>query len=367
MSFLLMRLRGSRSYEKANVLGGVLGMMILVTKWFGVFLCDKERVVKKVLFEKDPNSMATRLARIQAGEVLEEERALAKEKVQVAEQRLSPLGKPMVYDSSFIRPEDFSYDRELMHEVMIELGRLRTREPIPKDRSIVQAIRSLDDVNEMINIMNERLHEWYGLHFPELADHAKDSTYAELIARHGRREGVIEELSLDVESVGSELEEDDLEAVGTIASHLSSLYSIKEGMERYLEENVSREAPNLSTLVSENLAARLISLAGGLERLSRLPASTVQLLGAEKAMFRHLKGKKRPPKHGIIFQHPAVHRAPYWQRGNISRALAAKISIAAKVDNWKGEYIGDRLLSQFEARVEEIEKKYPEPPKKRRK
>jgi nucleolar protein 56 len=108
----------------------------------------------------------------------------------------------------------------------------------------------------------------------------------------------------------------------------------------------------------------LISLAGGLERLASLPSSTVQLLGAEKAMFRHLKSGKRPPKHGIIFQHPEIHRSPYWQRGKIARALAGKILIAAKVDQYGGEFCGDRLNEEFAARVENIKKRYPEAPKK---
>ena len=85
-------------------------------------------------------------------------------------------------------------------------------------------------------------------------------------------------------------------------------------------------APNLTKLLSANLGARLISLAGSLGRLAKLPSSTVQLLGAEKAMFMHLRSGKAPPKHGIIFQHPAIYKAPYWQRGKVSRSLASKAS-----------------------------------------
>ncbi|MCL1978773.1 MAG: ribosomal biogenesis protein, partial [Methanomassiliicoccaceae archaeon] len=106
-------------------------------------------------------------------------------------------------------------------------------------------------------------------------------------------------------------------------------------------------------------------LAGGLGRLSTLPSSTVQLLGAEKAMFRHLRSGKRPPKHGVIYQHPDVHRSPYWQRGKIARALAGKVLIAAKIDANKGEFRGDALKEDFETRVEDIRKRYPEAPKKK--
>jgi nucleolar protein 56 len=123
-------------------------------------------------------------------------------------------------------------------------------------------------------------------------------------------------------------------------------------------------APNLTALLSANLGARVISLAGGLQRLATLPSSTVQLLGAEKAMFMHLRSGKAPPKHGIIFQHPAIHRAPYWQRGKVARSMAAKAAIAAKVDFYKGEYIGERLKAELDKRLEEIARKYPEPPNK---
>jgi len=99
-----------------------------------------------------------------------------------------------------------------------------------------------------------------------------------------------------------------------------------------------------------------------LQRLARLPSSTVQLLGAEKALFLHLRSGKNPPKHGVIFQHPWVNRSPYWQRGKVARSLGGKISIAAKVDAYKGEFFADQLKKQMERRVEEVREKYPDPP-----
>ena len=340
--------------------------MILVTKWFGTFLCEEGRVIRKVLFEQDAERIAERLSLIQRGGVLPEEYSLAEDfKVKVSENRQSPIGKPVLFDSSFITPESFGYSRELMHDVMIRLGRMRTAEPIPRDRNIVQAIRSLDDIIETSNLMNERLHEWYGLHFPELADHAKDRRYAELIAMHGQRDEIIRELALDMESMGADLQSDDMEAVQKLALALLAIYEEKSRTEAYIEDNVMETAPNMCILLGSALAARLISLAGGLDRLSKLPASTVQLLGAEKAMFRHLRSDKKPPKHGVLFQHPAVHRSPYWQRGKIARALAAKTAIASRLDRFEGELIGESLLSDFEKRVEDIKIQYPDPPKKK--
>lgn len=338
--------------------------MILVTKWFGVFLCDGQKIKKYILFEKNPKIIAQKLASIQKGEILPEERELAQKRVQVADIRLAELGRPVYVDTSFIRPEDFSFSESLMHEAMVELGKLRTRESVQPDRLIIQAIRAIDDINESINVMSERLHEWYGLHFPELNDYAKEKKYVDLIARHGRRENIIDEIGIEIESIGGEMLDEDLDAIRMLATSILKSYDAKEHFENYISRKMEEIAPNLTTLLSANLAARLISLAGSLERLSKLPSSTVQLLGAEKAMFLHLKNHKKPPKHGIIYQHPAVHRAPYWQRGKIARSLASKITIAARVDYWRGEFIGDRLVEELDRRRKEIEKKYPTPPKK---
>lgn len=106
-------------------------------------------------------------------------------------------------------------------------------------------------------------------------------------------------------------------------------------------------------------------MAGGLERLARLPASTIQVLGAEKALFRFLKTGRGSPKHGVIFQHPLIHTAPKWQRGKIARALATKISIAARIDYFSKEDRGAQLREALEKRVEEIRRKYASPPVKK--
>ena len=110
------------------------------------------------------------------------------------------------------------------------------------------------------------------------------------------------------------------------------------------------------------LGARLIALAGGLTNLAKRPASTIQVLGAEKALFRSLKTGTRPPKHGIIFQHALLHEAKKWQRGKIARAMAGKLAIAARADAFGSRYIGEELKADLEKRVEEIHKKYDQPP-----
>jgi nucleolar protein 56 len=344
-------------------------MALLVTKWFGVFLCDEksDRVIDSILMPKDSEKTAEKLALVQRGSILQEERDLASKagKISVSERRQSELGRPEMYDSSFVKPEKYGFTPEMMHEVMIRLGKLRTSEPVPRDRNLVQAIRYLDSLYETSNLIDERLHEWYGMHFPELADLASDRKYSDLIARHGEREGVLEELGLDLQSMGADFESADMDAVRALAQNLSDIYDERERTDEYIESIVKITCPNMCALLGGALAARLISLAGGLERLSSLPSSTLQLLGAEKAMFRHLRSGKRPPKHGAIYQHPSVHRAPYWQRGKIARSLAGKALTAAKIDHFKGEFRGDVLAEEFDARVEDIRRRYPEAPKKK--
>ena len=345
-------------------------MAILVTKWFGVFLCDEKtnRIIDKILMPSDPEETAQKLAVIQKGNVIREEADLVAKagKVSVSERRQSELGRPEMYDSSFIKPEDFGFTSEMMHDVMIRLGKLRTSEPVPRDKNMVQAIRYLDSLHETCNLIDERLHEWYGMHFPELADIVGDRKYSDLIARYGKRDGIINELNLGIESMGADFDESDLNSVLMLAKNLSGMYDERERTEEYIESIVKETCPNMCELLGGPLAARLISLSGGLERLSSLPSSTVQLLGAEKAMFRHLRSGKRPPKHGILYQHPTVHRAPYWQRGKISRSLAGKTLTAAKIDCYGGEYMGETLRKEFEIRVEDIKRRYPGPPKKKK-
>ena len=343
-------------------------MAVLVTKWFGVFLIDEKngKIIDKRLMPKDPDLMAEKLAFMQRGSILEEEKELAGKipKVSVSGSRLSELGRPIFYDSSFLDPMSFGFTEDIMHRAMLGLGKLRTSEPIPRDRNLVHAIRGLDDLIESSNLLNERLHEWYGMHFPELSDIAKDDNYARLIAEFGDRESIIKELDLDISSIGADLDEDSLIEIEGLARSIIGLYDRRAMMDLYIYSIASEVAPNMCTLIGAPLSARIISLAGGLERLSALPSSTVQLLGAEKAMFRHLRSGKRPPKHGVIYQHPDVHRSPYWQRGKIARALAGKVLIAAKIDANEGEFRGDVLKEAFETRVKEIQERYPEAPKK---
>ncbi|WP_099211717.1 C/D box methylation guide ribonucleoprotein complex aNOP56 subunit [Thermococcus henrietii] len=280
-------------------------------------------------------------------------------------------------------PEEFLGENwfDEYYTVGVALTRLRIQEQSgARDKMIIQAIEALDDIDKVINLLVSRLREWYGLHFPELDEILpKHPQYVAFVKEIGPRENVSREkleklgfsegkvekiLKAAEKSMGAPLGKFDSEIIRKLASEISDLYKLREQIEDYLETAVGEVAPNLKALVGAKLAARLMSLAGGLKELAMMPASTIQVLGAEKALFRHLRTGAKPPKHGVIFQYPAINRSPWWQRGKIARALAGKLAIAARVDYFSGEYIGEELKKELEQRIKEIKEKYPNPPKR---
>ena len=156
--------------------------------------------------------------------------------------------------------------------------------------------------------------------------------------------------------------------INNFAKSIQSLQKTRNKTEGYIDKKMEKLAPNLRDLLGSSLAAKLIAHIGGIKNLSMYSASTIQIMGAEKALFRHLKTGERPPKHGLIFQHPQVRTNNWWIRGKIARTLALKISLAVRKDVFSGEF--DPSISEsFLERVEEIKKDNPFPKKttKRRK
>lgn len=343
--------------------------MLLVTTWFGTFLLDEGKTVHQRLFPKDATDLADRLAQVEDWQVLAEERellALADE-VFVTEPRLERVGGRFSSEKPpFIDPAVFGYDRTLLHGAMVELAKRRMRRAIRPEDHLRQAVAAVDDLLEQENTATERVREWYGLHFPELARMVDERTYLDLIATHGRRE----RMPLDArDSVGAELGEAEERELRELSGLAKGIAERRKGLETYVDHHVRSLAPNVSALTGPMIAARLVTLAGGVADLARLPSGTVQLLGAEKALFRHLKNGANPPKHGVLFQHPLVHRAPPWQRGAIARAFAGKIAMAARADAFTHRSIADELrkgLDETLADIRRRKEKRPERAKARR-
>ncbi|MFW9850040.1 MAG: NOP5/NOP56 family protein [Candidatus Thorarchaeota archaeon] len=247
-----------------------------------------------------------------------------------------------------------------------------------KDPSIKHAIDSVDEIDKSINVIAMRLREWYSIHFPSLNELIEDQEeYARVVNVCGLRSNMTQEnlkksgitdasikkiLSSTGDMLGSDISESDMSAIQTLTDIILSLIKERQVLENYISILMEEVAPNITSLVGSLVGARLLSLAGSLKELSRKPSSTLQILGAEKALFRSLKTGADPPKHGIIYQVPEIHSAPYWQRGKIARALAGKLSLAARIDAYSDGGVVTSLRDQFEARLIEIQKQNPEAP-----
>ena len=383
----------------------------VVGSFIGLLLCDdKGEIMEKALFPKDLEEQVNRLYSLSKGEVIDEVRELC-EKAQKLNVDVLVAEDPRIAQalvaSGFqeVRVEapnkvaklvrarmldlavKFGYAQSeeealsILHRIASDLSARRIVEAVEKrDLLVAQAVSCIDEVEKVLNVLASRLREWYGVHFPELGNAIKDhEDFIKALSIIGHRDNarkpeVLEKLGSLRDKVAKVLEsgpslganvlQKDIEVIKEVASATLRLYELNERLRKYVDEVMGEVAPNIKELVGPVLGARLIALAGGLERLAKLPASTIQLLGAEKALFRALRTGSKPPKHGIIFQYPEIHRSPKWQRGKIARALAGKIAIAARVDYFTGEYIADELKEDLKNRIKEIKEIYKAPPKK---
>jgi len=220
--------------------------------------------------------------------------------------------------------------------------------PDKVDTMIIQAVGLLDDLDKELNNFAMRLREWYGWHFPEMGKIVTDNlVYAKVVKLIGLKSktketdfssvGVPEEIATEVKnaaetSMGTEITEEDLANIMTLCERVIELTEYRASLAEYLKLRMNAIAPNLTYMVGELVGARLISQAGSLMNLAKHPSSTVQILGAEKALFRALKAKSPTPKYGLIYHASIVGQSAPALKGKISRVLAAKLSLCCRVD-----------------------------------
>uniref|UniRef100_A0A2M4AD97 Nucleolar protein 58 n=1 Tax=Anopheles triannulatus TaxID=58253 RepID=A0A2M4AD97_9DIPT len=234
------------------------------------------------------------------------------------------------------------------------------------DTMIVQAQNLLDDLDKELNNYMMRVREWYGWHFPELGKILTDNVaYIKTIKLVGTRDNMadtdlsdilMDELEQKVKeaaeiSMGTEISDEDILNIQNLCDEIISINEYRAHLSEYLKARMMAMAPNLTVLVGETVGARLIAHSGSLVNLAKHPASTVQILGSEKALFRALKTKKDTPKYGLIFHASLVGSASTKNKGRISRSLAAKASLATRVDAF-GDDVTMQLGIDHRAKLE---------------
>src|ERR671924_1360816 len=267
---------------------------------------------------------------------------------------------------------------QALREFAINLSSSRVKEASEKlDLHIIQSINALDELDKIINTVGARMREWYGLHFPELDNLVQSLVlYAEIVSKACLRENITVEILqstglqdkkveviLDAakRSKGGDMTPENLAIVKRLADQVIAQSDLRRVLADHIEVALETVAPNVKELLTATVGARIIAKAGSLARLAMLPASTIQILGAEKALFRALKTGARPPKHGLLFQHPLIHSAPKWQRGKIARAVASKVAIAARIDMYRHSGKDWSISDSLKKRITEIQEKYKEP------
>ncbi len=239
-------------------------------------------------------------------------------------------------------------------DLNLKLTKQSIKDSINYDNLIIQTISTINELDKTANLLSKRLREWAALTLPEfehsIGHHEK---FAQLIKDKSRKE-LLKQLDIkESETMGSKFQEQDLRPIKLLATQVTNIYDLRHKQEAYLEDLMQEYCPNFLSIAGPTIGAKLFEQLKSLRKLALAPSSKIQLLGAEKALFRHLKTGARSPKYGIIFSHSLIQRAKPKNKGQVARTIAAYLSRALKVDFFKGEFIADKLKEQ-------LEKKFPD-------
>lgn len=305
---------------------------------FFAFL-EKGDLLYYKLFGKDPNKVLEALCElpedfvsaIKGYDVIENEKAIRIMRRHLREYAIS-LG---------FAKNDKEFN-EFLSAFGIALSRKSMKGSIARDRLLIQASCALEDMIKIINLLLERLHEWYSLHYPELKLSQKEML--DRIIKYGRRENYPD----FKESTGTALTDSDEKIITEYANTINNVIEQKKGLENYVKATAKEVMPNFASLTDPLLAVKILSAAGSLEKLARMPASTIQLIGAEKALFRHLKKQGKSPKFGLLFMDSHIQNAADDKKGKAARLLASKLMLAARIDFYSARDDSEKLKKELE-------------------
>ncbi len=257
-----------------------------------------------------------------------------------------PTGKEISRILEFFKKNE--YFKEFFEKNVL-ITKKAIKSSVKKDHLVVQTINNLADAEKVTNTLVKRLRDWYELFNPEISKSVRDhEKFVDLIISKSKK-ALLAEINVD-ESMGTDLPKSDVKPIIDLAKTVKSIFELRRKQEDYLKKMMEALCPNMLAITGATIGAKLIAQAGSMKKLTRFPSSTIQLLGAERALFRHLKTKSRSPKYGYLHEHPLITNNKKSLHGKIARALADKISIAAKVDYFKGKFCGDKLRQELDKR-----------------
>lgn len=245
--------------------------------------------------------------------------------------------------------KDKKYFKEF-YEKNLRLTKQKIKESVNEDQFIIQAVSNINEIDKVCNILGKRLREWYGLYLPEFPETiGKSEKFAELVATKTKKE-LMQEIKVN-DTMGADLAKDHVDEIILVAKEITRLYELRKKHEKYLEKVMQKYCPNLQELAGTTIGAKLLELGKGLKHLALLPASTIQLLGAEKALFRHIRTGAKSPKYGIIINHPLIQDARKDKKGKAARMLADKLSLCTRLDFFKGEFKAKEYKKELEEKL----------------
>ena len=317
----------------------------------GIFLFDESLDIKeKIILGRTPQQIAKKLFLARKKVIPEEKRILEKFKsekiyVEFPEWKIRELGGNLIGKSTEIHKnarEKF-VEAKLLKEVCKEISKLEIKENISKkELLVINLIGLIDELDETINSLMGKFKEVAFLYSPEILKLESNEDILHFIV-----EGKSAEIKGD-------FSKKDVEQMRNFAIAIKNLYEWRDNLTNRVKEIMQEIAPNLSAVAGELIGARLISAARSLENLAKMPSSKIQILGAYKAIFRHLTKGTKPPKYGILYRSPLINRAPKKVRGKIARILASKIALAARIDFFRGENRSQQLKEELKERIEKI-------------
>jgi len=319
-------------------------MPSVVTTWFGAYLVDGPTVLRAAAAPLDPPSLSERARTRREGRLTPEERGLLAERGGARwtsrDRRLTAAGLLWDAGSPFEIEAPKGADAALLRSVLLADAEVALASAWDPSVHVEEAVRAAAELDRVRNLVGERLGSWVARDAPEVDP--GDARAAARIALEGTPGAALGPVDPAL-----------LAARRKLAELYRTIEEAQLGLTDAVRASVPARTPNLNSLLGPELSARLLAQAGGLARLARLPASTIQVLGAERAFFEHLRRGAQPPRHGLLFLHPAIQSAPRPERGKLARALAGKVAIAARLD-LAGAAVDPRLARAFEARKTEL-------------